>query len=128
MAVSSVVILCVDDEQIPRTLRKMILVKEGYSVLTAASGAEALELLNQHHVDMVLTDQIMPGMVGTELARRLREIRPQLPVIIVSGVNEIPEDIAFADRFVSKVAGPADLFKNIAEVLTAYGLGDGHRP
>jgi CheY-like chemotaxis protein len=117
------VILCVDDEDIPRTLRTIILMKQGYSVLTAASANEALDLLDQHHVDLVLTDQMMPGMAGTELAKRLRAIKPNLPVIIVSGVNEIPEDAIFADRFVSKVEGPAALFRNIAEVLASYNSG-----
>jgi CheY-like chemotaxis protein len=121
--VSSVVILCVDDEDIPRTLRMIILVKQGYSVLTASSAHEALDLLDRHHVDLVLTDQMMPGMVGTELAKRLRAIKPNLPVIIVSGVNEIPEDAVFADRFVSKVEGQAALFRNIAEVLASYNSG-----
>jgi CheY-like chemotaxis protein len=115
--VPSIVILCVDDEDIPRTLREMVLVKQGYTVLSADSAAEALELLDRHHVDLVLTDQMMPGVLGTELARKLRISRPSLPIIIVSGVNEIPEDAAFADRFVSKVEGPEALFRSIAEVL-----------
>jgi CheY-like chemotaxis protein len=114
------VILCVDDEEIPRTLREMVLVKQGYTVLAAVSAAQALELLDQHHVDLVLTDQMMPGLVGTELAKKLRASRPSLPIIIVSGVNEIPEDATFADRFVSKVEGPEALFRNIAEVLAHY--------
>jgi CheY-like chemotaxis protein len=121
--VSSVVILCVDDEDIPRTLRKIILMKQGYSVLTAGSASEALDLLDRHHVDLVLTDQMMPGMIGTELAKRLRATKPTLPVIIVSGVNEIPEDAIFADRFVSKVEGPAALFRTIAEVLGSHNSG-----
>ena len=120
MAVSSVVILCVDDEDIPRTLRKMVLARQGYTVLSAVSAAEALELLDQHHVDLVLTDQMMPGIIGTELAKKLRISRPSLPIIIVSGVNEIPEDVAFADRFVSKVEGPEALFRSIAEFLAHY--------
>jgi CheY-like chemotaxis protein len=115
--VPSIVILCVDDEDIPRTLREMVLVRQGYTVLSADSAAEALELLDQHHVDLVLTDQMMPGVLGTELARKLRVSRPSLPIIIVSGVNEIPADAAFADRFVSKVEGPEALFRSIAEVL-----------
>jgi CheY-like chemotaxis protein len=120
MAGSSAVILCVDDEEIPRTLRGLILVRQGYTVLAAVSAAEALELLDRHHVDLVLTDQMMPGVVGTELAKKLRAWRPHLPIIIVSGVNEIPEDAIFADRFVSKVEGPEALFRNIAEVLAHY--------
>jgi CheY-like chemotaxis protein len=110
----------VDDEDIPRTLRVMVLATQGYNVLPAVSAAQALDLLNQNHVDLVLTDQMMPGMVGTELAKVLRALRPQLPVIIVSGVNEIPDDAIFADRFVSKVEGPKALFRNIAEVLAEY--------
>ncbi|MFL6428888.1 MAG: response regulator [Acidobacteriaceae bacterium] len=115
-----VVILCVDDEEIPRTLRQMVLVKQGYTVLAAVSAAEALDLLDRHHVDLVLTDQMMPGIVGTELAKKLRTSRPSLPIILVSGVNEIPEDAAFADRFVSKVEGPEALFRSIIEVLAQY--------
>jgi CheY-like chemotaxis protein len=117
---SGTVILCVDDEEIPRTLRQMVLVKQGYTVLSAVSAIEALELLDHHHVDIVLTDQMMPGIVGTELAKKLRASRPSLPIIIVSGVNEIPEDAAFADRFVSKVEGPEALFRSITEVLAHY--------
>ena len=117
---SGTVILCVDDEEIPRTLRQMVLVKQGYKVISAVSAAEALELLDRHHVDIVLTDQMMPGIVGTELAKKLRISRPSLPIIIVSGVNEIPEDAAFADRFVSKVEGPEALFRSITEVLAHY--------
>lgn len=114
------VILCVDDEDVPRTLRALVLGKQGYVVLTAVSAAQALELLDQHHVDLVLTDQIMPEVAGTELAKRLRTTRPALPIVIVSGVNEIPEDASFADGFVSKVEGPEALFRCIAEVLAHY--------
>ena len=117
---ASAVILCVDDEEVPRTLRVMVLVKQGYTVLAAVSAIQALELLDQHHVDLVLTDQMMPDVVGTELAKKLRALRPWLPIIIVSGVNEIPDDAIFADRFVSKVEGPEALFRNIAEVLAHY--------
>lgn len=109
-----------DDEEIPRTLRAMVLTRQGFTVLSAASAAQALELLEQHHVDIVLTDQMMPVMVGTELTKIVRALRPQLPIIIVSGVNEIPDDAIFADRFVSKVEGPEALFRNITEVLAHY--------
>jgi CheY-like chemotaxis protein len=103
----------------------MVLVRQGYTVLAAVSAVQALELLDQHHVDLVLTDQMMPGLVGTELAKKLRASRPSLPIIIVSGVNEIPEDATFADRFVSKVEGPAALFRTIAEVLAHYSCSAG---
>ncbi len=121
MAPSSITILCVDDEEIPRTLRKLILQKQGYEVITAASGTEALEVLDRMSVNLVLSDQMMPGMLGTELTKSVKAMRPTMPVILISGVNEIPADAGYADRFISKVGGPELLFKTLSEVLTAYG-------
>ncbi|MFZ0704138.1 MAG: response regulator [Candidatus Korobacteraceae bacterium] len=112
------VILCVDDEQIPLTLRKSVLEKLGYSVLTANSGTEALEQLQRQHVDLVLTDMLMPGLSGAELAREIKQRLPQLPIILFSGVNEMPEDASYADVFLSKVEGPARMSATISEVLS----------
>ena len=120
MDVSDITILCIDDEEIPRTLRKLILQKQGYQVVTAASGTEALEVLDRESIDLVLSDQMMPGMTGTELARTVKATRPTMPVILISGVNEIPADAINADRFISKVGGPELLFNTVAEVLLAY--------
>jgi CheY-like chemotaxis protein len=121
MAASSITILCVDDEETPRTLRKLILQKQGYQVITAASGGEALEVLDRANIDLVLSDQMMPGMTGTDLTKFVKAIRPTMPVILISGVNEIPADASYADRFISKVGGPELLFETVVEVLTAYG-------
>jgi CheY-like chemotaxis protein len=121
MLPSSITILCVDDEETPRTLRKLILQKQGYQVVTAASGDEALEVLNRANIDLVLSDQMMPGMTGTELTKSVKAMRPAMPVILISGVNEIPEDASYADRFISKIGGPELLFKTVLDVLTEYG-------
>lgn len=121
MSANSITILCVDDEEIPRTLRKLILQKQGYQVITAGSGAEALELLEREKIDLVLSDQMMPGMLGTELTKSVKAARPKMPVILISGVNEMPADASYADRFISKIGGPELLFKTVAEVLEAYG-------
>lgn len=121
MISDSITILCVDDEEIPRMLRKLILQKQGYKVITAASGKEALALLEDGGINLVLSDQLMPGMSGTELTRLIKADRPATPVILLSGVNEIPQDAMYADRFVSKVEGPEPLFQAVAEVLQGYG-------
>jgi CheY-like chemotaxis protein len=117
----TITILCVDDEDIPRMLRKLILQKQGYKVLVAASGKEALALLEQGGINLVLSDQMMPGMSGTELTKSIKASRSAMPVILISGVNEIPPDAIYADRFVSKIGGPELLFRSIAEVLQLYG-------
>jgi CheY-like chemotaxis protein len=114
------VILCVDDEEIPRTLRAMVLKKQGYEVIAVGSGKEALEKLATRQFDLVLTDQLMPGMLGTELTRQIKASMPAMPVVIISGVNELPAGAAIADHFISKIEGPDALFRGIAAVLDHY--------
>lgn len=111
------VILCVDDEENPLMLRKLVLQKAGFEVITANSAKQALELLASRRVDLVLSDQLMPGTTGTELAQRVKAINPKLPVVIVSGVNELPADAGNADLFISKLEGPAYLSEKISDVL-----------
>lgn len=110
-------ILCVDDEENQLAVRKLVLESKGYEVLTAASGRQALGLLAQHQVDLVLSDHLMPGLTGTELARQIKAQMPELPVILISAVNEIPADAAYADLFMSKLDGPMAMCENIADML-----------
>ncbi len=105
-------------EAIPLALRKSVLETNGYRVITANSGIEALEILEQQAVDLVLTDLLMPGLSGTDLAREVKQRHPHLPIVLYSGVNEVPSAAAFADLFISKVEGPAAMCeKDDAEVL-----------
>ena len=117
MAQCSATILCVDDEPNSLILRKLVLQKAGYRVLTAESLPRALEVLSSSPVDLVLSDQLMPGGTGTELARRIKELFPKLPVIIISGVNELPPDAANADLFISKMEGPTAMCQKVASLL-----------
>ena len=64
-----------------------LLAVKGYEVITAASGAEALEQVTWAHPDLVLLDVVMPGMNGRELGRRAQEIRPGLSVLYMSGYS-----------------------------------------
>jgi CheY-like chemotaxis protein len=121
MVANNITILCVDDEEIPRALRALILRKQGYQVIAAASGALAVEILDRGGIDLVLTDQMMPLMTGTDLTKFVKSTRPTMPVILISGMNELPVDAHYADRFISKVGGPELLFKTVAEGLEAYG-------
>jgi CheY-like chemotaxis protein len=111
------VILCVDDEETQLTIRKLVLEKEGYSVLTAGSGQQALNLLGCHQIDLVLSDHLMPGLTGTELTRQIKARYPELPVILISAVNELPADAACADLFMSKLDGPVAMCQNISAML-----------
>ncbi|HZP24165.1 MAG TPA: response regulator [Terriglobales bacterium] len=110
-------ILCIDDEAVPLMLRKSVLEKYGFEVIPALSGAEALQRLESQPVDLVLTDLLMPAISGAELARCVKRRWPELPVILYSGVNEIPEDATCADLFLSKLEGPAAMCQKIEELL-----------
>jgi two-component system, cell cycle sensor histidine kinase and response regulator CckA len=82
----TVTILVVDDQESVRTLLRRQLVADGHTVLEAADGIEALQLVRRRGgaLDMLLTDVVMPGMNGTELAARVCEEFPDLPVILMS--------------------------------------------
>jgi|SRR5581483_22530 len=117
---SKPLILCVDDEPNSLELRKLVLQRAGYEVITASCAAEALGILDSRMVDLVLSDQLMPGQTGTELAQKIKTHWPNLPVILLSGVNEIPPEASIADLFLSKVEGPVNMCQKINDVLLKY--------
>jgi len=86
-------VLVVDDEGLVLTMAETILSEFGYKVLTAGSGQKALAILGQPgaKVDLVITDLVMPGMGGRELAGHIRQLDPGLPVMSTSGYL-LPED------------------------------------
>jgi two-component system cell cycle sensor histidine kinase/response regulator CckA len=85
-------VLVVDDEPAIRTLVRKCLLHSGYAVTEAEDGAEALRVFGGNEsFDLVLSDLVMPHVDGWELARRLRETRPDLPLLFMSGhVDDAP--------------------------------------
>ena len=83
-------ILLVEDEEQTREAVQRTLVRAGYKVIEARNGVEALELAGIHEgaIDLVLTDSMMPEMGGAELARRLRQERPDIRIVMMSGYTE----------------------------------------
>lgn len=81
-------ILLVDDEPQVVSLVREMLAREGYTVIGASGGAEALDAIKANpdrHLDLLLTDIVMPELNGRELADRIRELRPGLKVLYMSG-------------------------------------------
>ena len=115
------IILCVDDEEVALFLRKAVLEKFGFRVTAVTSAKRALEVLKTTRVDLVLSDLLMPDVPGSELAKAVKENYPGLPVVIVSGVNEIPPDAGYADLFVSKLEGPVALCERLRNILEQSG-------
>ena len=107
-------VLAVDDSADNRELLGRYLAREGHTVLTASSGAEALELLQREAIDVVLLDLIMPGMDGSEVLKRIKENSAwrAIPVIVISGRQDM-------DGIISCIEAGADdyLFKPFNQVL-----------
>jgi CheY-like chemotaxis protein len=78
-------ILLVEDDPLARNLFCQVLRSEGYRVTEAGDGAEALELLQTQHVDLVISDVIMPKMHGTRFVEHLQSFHPGIPVILITG-------------------------------------------
>jgi CheY-like chemotaxis protein len=111
-------VLVVDDDGLVAKGTAAMLEDLGHTVLEAGSAAEALIVLeNERLVDLVITDHAMPDMTGMELARRLRNIRPELKVILATGYAELPQT-ASPPMDLPRLAKPflqADLARVIAQ-------------
>ncbi len=111
-------VLVVDDDPLVAMGTVAMLEDLGHRVREAASGREALEIIEADAaIDLVVTDQAMPGMTGVELARRLRALRPDLPIILSTGFAELkPEESAPALPRLRKPFRQGDLERALAEV------------
>lgn len=109
-------ILVVDDEEDIRTVVRQMLTGAGYLVLDAEDPNQALRLAGQQHVDLLLTDVVMPLMRGTELAQRLLAVVPSAKVLLMSAYK-VAEITASGHPFLAKPFTPEILLERVREVL-----------
>jgi CheY-like chemotaxis protein len=91
--VSRPVILCIDDEDLGLEIRKMVLEREGFSVLTARDGLTGISVFDSEHVDAVVLDYAMPGMDGGQVAAILRQRRADIPILMLSAYVALPDEV-----------------------------------
>ncbi len=118
-------VLLVEDEEAVRRLTRAVLRRNGYNVLVAANAEQALAALEQNRgpIDLLLTDVVLPGMGGTEIARRISQLRPGIKVVYTSGYT----DRSFVENgvlkpglaFIPKPFTPEDLLRKLREVLAS---------
>jgi CheY-like chemotaxis protein len=114
------VILCIDDNLDWLVGLKALLEMEGkYEVLPASSGREALDLYASRPFDAVVLDYEMPEMKGDRVAAQMKLTRPDIPIVLLSGHDWLPDDVLqSADAFVAKREPPATLVTTIHDLLT----------
>ncbi len=119
-------ILIVDDEKNYTMIIGEILQEEGYASITASSGMEALDILNNEIIDLVLTDVKMPGMSGIQLLENIKEINPDIPVIIMTAYGSVEKAVDAMHRgaytFILKPFENQALIAHIAKALSVYKI------
>jgi CheY-like chemotaxis protein len=124
-------ILLVEDNDMVRGLAHTVLVAQHYHVLAARSGEEALEMVRRQgrHIALLVTDMVMPGMGGAQLARELKDLQPEIRVILTSGYSGQDETLLHAFdtqmAFLPKPYTPESLTKAVASALESQVRQEG---
>jgi len=113
-------ILCIDDEALGLQIRKAVLEREGYRVLTALDGTSGLNLFLDEPVEGVILDYFMPGMDGGQVAVAMRKQRPEVPILLLSAYVNLPTEVVqMVDFTVLKGEGPAELLTKVRRMLSS---------
>jgi CheY-like chemotaxis protein len=111
------VILCVDDEQVPLQFRRLVLESAGYKVLSALSSETALALFRNNHIDLVITDHLLPGRNGCQMAAEMKRDAPSLPIMLLTGLIESPDADGAIDFFEVKGSPVPEFLAKVSEIL-----------
>jgi len=111
-------ILCIEDNPDYLRLRKAVLERGGYSVICAAEPSDALQALREAPVCLVLSDHMLRGSTGADLARQMKALKPDVPVVIYSG--NPPEAMRGVDVFINKNEPISEFFSIISDLIQRY--------
>jgi CheY-like chemotaxis protein len=118
MAQQSHLILCVDDELVGLRVRKLLLERAGYKVLTAMDGTSGLEIFRNEPVEAVVLDYSMPGMHGGEVANLMRQAKPEIPILLLSAYIGLPTEVtSLVNLYMTKGEGAPVLLKKLGSLL-----------
>ena len=121
MTMTKPTLLCVDDNLAALQMRKLVLEQAGYTVLAASDSPTAMQLFSLSAVDLVISDHFLQGTTGTQLAAAMKQLKPKVPIVVISGALEPPDGMEHADLFICKAESPVEVLKKIAELLQGSG-------
>ena len=111
-------ILCVDDETVGLAVRRMLLERAGYRVLTAPDGPAGLDIFAREPVEAVVLDFSMPGMTGGEVATVMRRAKPAVPILMLSAYTTLPPEVhSVVNLTMTKGEGAPALLKNLGSLV-----------
>jgi CheY-like chemotaxis protein len=112
-------ILCVDDEQTGLMVRKELLQRQGYKVLTALNGKEGIELFATNPVKAVVLDYSMPDMNGDQVAAEMKRINPSIKILLLSAYVDLPQEaLKWVDRRSVKGVSPVSFLEDLRQLLS----------
>ncbi|MFN9470101.1 EAL domain-containing protein [Acidovorax sp.] len=125
-------LLLVDDEENVLAALRRLLRAEGWLVLSATSAEQALQLMARHEIDVILSDQRMPGMTGVELLRRAKQLYPETIRLVLSGYTELQSITDAINegaiyKFLAKPWDDAELRAHLREAFTLKEMADHNR-
>ncbi|HWB32129.1 MAG TPA: response regulator [Acidobacteriaceae bacterium] len=113
-------VLCVDDEVVGLRVRKILLERAGYQVLTAPDGPAGIEIFSAQPVEAVVLDYSMPGMHGGEVAKKMRETKPDVPILLLSAYVGLPDEVSsLVDVYMTKGEGAPALLSKLGSLLAS---------
>ena len=114
-------VLVADDQPNTRKLMETVLTRGGYEVFTAGDGREALQVMDERHIDVILLDVMMPGMNGFDFTRELRENGNTTPILMITA-RQLPEDkrrgfLAGTDDYMTKPVDMEEMLLRVRALL-----------
>jgi CheY-like chemotaxis protein len=111
-------ILCIEDEALALGIRKKVLEQDGYNVIGVTKAADALTTLRESPVCAIIADHMLSGTTGMELAKEMKKMKPDVPIILFSGA--LPEHLTCVDVFVNKGEPTATFLGIVRGVVERY--------
>jgi CheY-like chemotaxis protein len=107
-------LLCVDDNQVALSGWALYLQMHGYSVVSSSSAEEGLQVFATQAISAVILDYAMPEQNGSSVAALMKRLKPDIPIVLFTGVREVPAEVLTSiDAFMIKGRPPAELLKRI---------------
>jgi CheY-like chemotaxis protein len=122
MKQNSNLVLCVDDEKVGLQVRKLLLERAGYRVLTASDGPSGLAVFADEPVEAVVLDYSMPGMDGGQVAIKMRQTKPLIPILLLSAYVDLSVEVTSSvDLYMTKGEGAPILLEKLSSLLQPVG-------